>query len=261
MTNEKLTNMPVVPVEAQAALDRAQGHWDAGNLAAALRECDQALQAAPRWAEAHNLRGIVLDQMGRTDKAVGAYHEALRLDPTLADAAENLKELQAERARPWPLWKLWKRIAAVALPVVVVAAVVVAVGGPEAKRGPNWRLTLDEYIAQSHEGLTVQSTATASHPASFVPAMGTLVPGGVLWEGINPVFPPRAVQCVMLGTSVGGGRQVATAPRVSREVVYVAYHSDGLYHIGWRVYEGPHSPFAAELAADLQTIGCDLPLE
>lgn len=255
-----MTNTLLVGPEAQAAFDRAQAHWDGGDLAAALSECDQALQAAPHWAEAHNLRGIILDELGRTEQAVAAYQQALHLDPALTDAAENLSELQAERGRRGPLWK---RLGTVALPIIAVAAIAVTVTALEARRGPDWQLALNEYIAQrapSVGELTVQNVVTADHPASFVPQMGRLMPGGMQWEGVSPVFPPRAVQCVVLASS-DGGREVATAPGVSHEVVYVAYHSDGLHHLGWRVYEAQEAPFTVQLQADLQTLGCALGLQ
>jgi tetratricopeptide (TPR) repeat protein len=252
------TREPRVVMEVGVCLEKAQAHLDAGELAAALNECDQALRAAPQWAEAHNLRGIVLDEMGRTGEAIAAYREALRLDPALGDAAANLAEAQAE-LRPRPRWK---RIAAIALPILVGLVVIVTVVALQARRGPDWRLTLNEYIAQRtqlHGVLTVQRVVAARHPANFVLAMGMPVPGGPLWESVRPVFPPRAVQCVLLEISC------ATCGTASgeawRQVVYLAYHSDSLYRVGWRVYEAGREPFTPELQADLQAIGCDLHLE
>jgi tetratricopeptide (TPR) repeat protein len=236
----------VAIAEAQAALDSAQAHLDAGDLEAALSQCDAALQSAPLWAAAHNLRGIVLDELGRATEAIASYQEALRLDPALADAAANLAEAQAE-LRPPPRSK---KVALVALPALVLLVVAVTFAVLEARRGPDWRLTLNEYIEQSQQAWTVQSTAAASRPAGFVPTMGRLMPGGVQWEGINPVFPPRAVQCAILATSDGGS-----------QLVYVAYHSDGLHHLGWRVYEAQRAPFTPQLQADLQAIGCGLNLD
>ncbi|MCJ7811222.1 MAG: hypothetical protein MUP62_03395, partial [Dehalococcoidia bacterium] len=121
---------------------------------------------------------------------------------------------------------------------------------------------LNEYIAQSAlpgEAEPLQSVAAARHPGNFSAAMGQAVPGDVLWQFFTPVFPPQAVQCVLLdrarttGGAVQGGRR--------RQVVYVAYHSDGLYNVGWRVYEAQQAPFTPALLADLQAIGCDLDLQ
>lgn len=248
------TAEPEVVPGVQTRLERAQAHLDAGDLMAALRECDGALQAAPQWAEAHNLRGIVLDEMRRTGEAIAAYQEALRLDPALADTAANLADLQVER-RP-----LSRRVhlAAVALPFLVAMAVLAVVVELQARRGPDWRLVLNEYIAQSAlpgEAEPLQTVVTARQPASFTAAMGTLTPGGVLWSSLSPVFPPGAVHCVLLERGSAAGADAR------RQVVYVAYHSDGLYHIGWRVWEAGQAPFTPQLLADLHIIGCDLPLE
>jgi hypothetical protein len=63
---------------------------------AALAKCDMAIKSNPGLAEAHNLRGIVLEELGRKLEAVVAYREAARLDPGSAAARENLQELEAE---------------------------------------------------------------------------------------------------------------------------------------------------------------------
>jgi tetratricopeptide (TPR) repeat protein len=240
--------------DARAALDSAQGHLDADELTAALGESERAVQLAPQWAEAHNLRGIVLDAMGRTVEAMASYREALRWDPGFADAAANLAELRQERGAHR---SLCKRVAAVALPVLILAAVVVTVTALEARRGPDWRLTLNNYLAQRAqrlEVLTVEQVVAARQPANFVQAMGVPVPGGPVWESVRPVVPPQAVQCVLLE------RNAAAPDESGRQVVYVAFHSDSLYHVGWRVYEGPQTPFPPQLQADLQAIGCNLQL-
>ncbi len=241
----------VVP-EAQAALERADAQHAAGDLPAALSACDAALQVAPQWAEAHNLRGIVLDELGRTREAIAAYREALRLDPAFSDAATNLAELQAERrplaSRRLPLVTI---MVCFVIALVVVAAAVVM----QAHRGPDWQLVLNDYVAQSaspDEAKPAQTVAAARHPEAFTGSMGRAARGDVLWEFVTPDFPPRDVQCVLLDRS--GAEQ-------RREVVYVAYHDDGLYRVGWRVYRAGEAPFTPELLADLHAIGCDLPLE
>jgi hypothetical protein len=43
--------------------------------------------------------------------------------------------------------------------------------------------------------------------------------------------------------------------------IFLVHHSDALYRVGWLAYEGPEEPFGPQLAADLASIGCDLPLE
>jgi tetratricopeptide (TPR) repeat protein len=247
-----MTDRPGIAPEAQAALDRAQARLDAGDLTAALNDCEAALQLAPQWAEAHNLRGIVLDEMGRTGEAIASYQETVRLDPNLPNAAENLAELRREHSLHAPKWM---RVAGALTPLVVLAVVLLIIRSLEAERGPDWQLTLNEYIAQraqSHEVLTVQKVVTARNPASFISAMGLAVPGGPLWDSVQPVFPPSAVQCVLLEQSG------AAQGEAGLSVVYLAYHSNSLYRVGWRVYEARQSPFTPQLLADLQAIGCEL---
>jgi len=62
----------------------------------ALADCDLSLHLDSGQAEAHNLRGILLEQLGRKEEALAAYQQAVRLDPTLGDAQENLVELTNE---------------------------------------------------------------------------------------------------------------------------------------------------------------------
>ena len=89
---------------AQASLEKARKTLDSGRrLKEALADCNQAIEFTPESAEAHNLRGLILDAMGKTGKSIEAYREAVRLDPDLADAKENLadaeSDYQGERTR------------------------------------------------------------------------------------------------------------------------------------------------------------------
>jgi tetratricopeptide (TPR) repeat protein len=62
----------------------------------ALRECSEAIRFDPGCAEAHNLRGIVLEELGHVRAAVSAYRHAVRLDLELSEARENLSELESQ---------------------------------------------------------------------------------------------------------------------------------------------------------------------
>ena len=75
---------------ARRLLEKARSAWDSGKLGSALRTCDAALTRVPDWPEAHNLRGLILDDMGHAEEAIGAYMEALRLAPSFDDARRNL---------------------------------------------------------------------------------------------------------------------------------------------------------------------------
>jgi Flp pilus assembly protein TadD len=84
----------LLQIEAeQGGLAEAYRQWEGHNIAAGLTACDNALQKIPFSAEAHNLRGILLEELGHPVAALQAYRTAVRLDPTLADAKENLQEL------------------------------------------------------------------------------------------------------------------------------------------------------------------------
>jgi hypothetical protein len=82
---------------AQQYLEKAEKTLDSGrNIKSALVDCEQALKYAPKSAEAHNLRGLILDALGETDEAILAYQEAIHLKPDFADAKSNLEDAEAE---------------------------------------------------------------------------------------------------------------------------------------------------------------------
>ena len=68
-----------------------------GDLENALLECEAALELSPNSAEAHNLRGLLLDLLDRPDEAIQAYREAVRLDPTFEEARANLADSEQEQ--------------------------------------------------------------------------------------------------------------------------------------------------------------------
>lgn len=68
-----------------------------GNTKAALYACDDAIRlAAPFLAEAFNLRGVLLEEIGRSEDALAVYRMALALKPGFAEAADNLMALETE---------------------------------------------------------------------------------------------------------------------------------------------------------------------
>jgi tetratricopeptide (TPR) repeat protein len=74
------------------------------NLDKALVDCELAIQLDPSFAEAHNLRGLILDEVGRIEDAIASYREALRLEPTLEEARANLKDAEAEQNKNRPMF-------------------------------------------------------------------------------------------------------------------------------------------------------------
>ena len=80
------------PYLEKAKRDAEKGY----HLQSALANCDQAIAFLSESASAHNLRGLILDGMGKTGEAVLAYQEAVRIDPGCADAQSNLESAEAE---------------------------------------------------------------------------------------------------------------------------------------------------------------------
>ena len=80
-------------VGAHEHLAQAYAHEQVQEFEMALRECERALQLDPSLAEAHNLRGILLEELGRKRSAISAYRRALELDPSFEEAKQNLEKL------------------------------------------------------------------------------------------------------------------------------------------------------------------------
>ena len=82
---------------AAEQLEKAQKSYDQGrNFKSALEECDLALEYRPNSAQAHNLRGLILDALEKTGLAVKEYREAIRLEPEFSEARDNLTDAEAE---------------------------------------------------------------------------------------------------------------------------------------------------------------------
>jgi len=84
---------------AQPCLEKARQAVDTGkNLSEGLLECEQALEYLPESAEAHNLRGLLLDALGKMEAAILEYREAVRINPDFQEAKENLADAEAEHS-------------------------------------------------------------------------------------------------------------------------------------------------------------------
>ena len=83
--------------QAEHHLDQATAYYEeTGDFDKALAECDAAIQFDPYLPDAYNLRGMILEELGRTLEAVTAYEQAIRLDPDFTEASENLSALRSE---------------------------------------------------------------------------------------------------------------------------------------------------------------------
>jgi len=70
--------------------DHAYKDWENSEYEEALEKCDKAIELAPDWSEAHNLRGVILEDMDKPDQSILEYREAARLDPNNKDVKINL---------------------------------------------------------------------------------------------------------------------------------------------------------------------------
>ena len=87
---------PELPNEAGQHLERAYSYKETCDFERVLRECDAAIQIDPSLAEAHNLRGIALEELGHPGEAIKAYKQAISLDPDFPEAKSNLELLELE---------------------------------------------------------------------------------------------------------------------------------------------------------------------
>ncbi len=84
------------PATAQDHLNQAFRYEEKDDPENALRECEAALELDPDLAGAHNLRGVVLEELGRPEEAILAYRRALQLKPDFDLAKQNLAEIEAD---------------------------------------------------------------------------------------------------------------------------------------------------------------------
>lgn len=83
----------------QPTLAQAYQYYQQQLFNNALTTIDAVLVAEAGNAEAHNLRGAVLERMGRPTEALAAYETAVRINPKYQAAADNALELQQRRQR------------------------------------------------------------------------------------------------------------------------------------------------------------------
>ena len=92
--------------EAERLLEQAYTYKESDKFEDVLREADAAIAIDPSLAEAHNLRGIALEALGREDEAIKAYKQAISLDPEFREAKNNLSDLgidPTEKYQPVPI--------------------------------------------------------------------------------------------------------------------------------------------------------------
>ncbi len=64
----------------------------------ALNDLSNAIELNPNYAKAYDLRGVVYQEMGKTEEAKADYKKALGLDPLLREARKALNNLEGAQA-------------------------------------------------------------------------------------------------------------------------------------------------------------------
>jgi len=94
---------PGTQTEAERHLEQAYIYKDNCDYARVLRECDAAIEINPSLVEAHNLRGISLEELGKPEEAHKAYKQAVSLDPDFHEAKSNLELFEQDLAEKYQL--------------------------------------------------------------------------------------------------------------------------------------------------------------
>lgn len=99
---------PIAPTTGEEAPERlrarvhtelAAGYYGLGNMAVALEEVKEALQADPSYGPAHNLAGLVYGQLREDGLAEESFQRALGINPNDSDAHNNYGQFLCERKR------------------------------------------------------------------------------------------------------------------------------------------------------------------
>jgi tetratricopeptide (TPR) repeat protein len=94
LEGDKVTPIVENKETAKIHFDQSYEYWEKSNYEEALVACDKAIEYAPGWSEAYNLRGVILDDLGKPGRSILAYRQAVNLDPDNEIARENLAELE-----------------------------------------------------------------------------------------------------------------------------------------------------------------------
>ena len=88
-------NVEQILAQAKAAYEKGE------NLKTVLSICESALSIAPDFAEAHFLKGIVLEDLRELDDAIIAFNNALKFDPTLKSEVDSSIHKIEELRKKW----------------------------------------------------------------------------------------------------------------------------------------------------------------
>lgn len=83
--------------DAAHQLNRAHHFEEKEEYLEALYACEKAMGIAESFlADSYNLRGIILEELGRNEEALEAYKKAMFIEPEFREAADNVLALEAE---------------------------------------------------------------------------------------------------------------------------------------------------------------------
>lgn len=84
---------------ARIRLELAEGYYQRGQPEVALDEVDKALDMAPGYVAAYNVKGLIQMSLGQSDKAEASFRKALDLAPDNGDTLHNYGWFLCSRAR------------------------------------------------------------------------------------------------------------------------------------------------------------------
>ena len=87
---QNVSKHPEPSGEARQEYDSGRELLSQGEMQGAAQEFEKAVEANPNWADAQNLLGFALGQLGQLPVAIDHLRKAVALDPTLATAHYNL---------------------------------------------------------------------------------------------------------------------------------------------------------------------------
>ncbi|MDD5094546.1 MAG: CPBP family glutamic-type intramembrane protease [Dehalococcoidia bacterium] len=126
---------PFINPQAEAVehLKRATAYREQNDLANALLECDQAARLAPDWADAHYLRGFLLEAAGRNEEAKAAFQQAAPLDSSSQqppDKPGTPSRILNEWQVPWSNGDAWWGLGmGIALTIIIPLVIAIAFVG------------------------------------------------------------------------------------------------------------------------------------
>lgn len=154
-----------------------------------------------------------------------------------------------------------RRFLALAFPFIVLAGVLATFVVLEGRRTPDWQVELGEYIAGSRrpgETIIIQRVSEARRPENFDETMGVPVRNDWRWSIDDLPYPPSTLRCVLLKRSrLMDGVKIGSA----YQLVFVGYHTDTLWRLGWLAHQGPSAASAQALMPSLKPVSCDWRLD